>query len=87
VGGATGRTCTIGEIILSAGPLAPGYVANGQYLNRTQEPVLFDLIGTTFGDDPNNAGILFRLPDLRSAAPNGLTYSICSRGIFPAGGF
>jgi len=25
----------------------------------------------------------FALPDLRSAAPNGMTYSICWTGIFP----
>jgi hypothetical protein len=83
-GGATGRTCTIGEIILTAGPVAVGVPAIGQYYNRNQESVLFQLIGTTYGDDPNNAGFLFRLPDLRSAAPNGMTYTICTRGIFPA---
>lgn len=82
---ASGRECTIGEIMLTATPLAQGELCNGQYLNRTQEPVLFDLIGITYGDDPNNAGFLFRLPDLRGAAPNGMTYSICTRGIFPAG--
>ena len=82
-GGGTGASCTIGEVLLTAGPVAVGYVANGQYLNRTQEPVLFSVIGTKYGDDPNGVGPLFRLPDLGSAAPNGLTYSICSRGVYP----
>jgi Collagen triple helix repeat (20 copies)/Phage Tail Collar Domain len=83
-GGATGRLCTIGEIILTAGPFAQGAVANGQYFSRTLEPVLFDIIGITYGDDPNGLGFLYRLPDLTSAAPNGMTYSICTRGVFPS---
>jgi len=83
-GGATGSDCTIGEILLTATGLARGVVANGQYLNRAQEPVLFDYIGTTYGDDPNNAGYLFRVPDLTSVTPNGMTYSICTRGVLPS---
>lgn len=83
-GGATARECTIGEIILTAAPYAQGVVANGQYLNRYNEPVVFAVIGTRFGDDPNNAGYLFRVPDLTAAAPNGLIYSMCTRGIFPS---
>jgi microcystin-dependent protein len=55
VNGFNGVTCYIGQVLLTAGPFAPGYKLNGQYLNRTQEPVLFDVIGTTFGDDPNNS--------------------------------
>ena len=80
----TGQTCTIGQILLTAAPFAQGIVANGQYLNRTTDPVLFDYIGTTYGDDPNGAGILFRVPDLTAAAPNGLIYSICNLGIVPS---
>jgi microcystin-dependent protein len=81
---ATGAQCTLGQILLTAGSPAVGPVANGQYLNRNQETVLFDLIGTTYGDDPNDAGVLFRLPDLTSVTPNGLTYSLCTRGVFPS---
>jgi hypothetical protein len=83
-GQATGATCTIGQVLLTASPIAQGYVANGQYLSRTQEPILFDLLGITYGDDPNGLGFLFRLPDLTAAAPNGMTYSICARGVFPS---
>ncbi len=79
----TGAQCTIGQIILTAGPFAQGVIANGQYLSRTIDPVLFQVIGTQFGDDPNGNGVLFRVPDLQAAAPNGLTYSICDRGVFP----
>ena len=87
--GPTVRSCIIGEVILSAGPIAQGVVANGQYLNRNNEPVVFAVLGTKFGDDPNypaytSTPYLFRMPDLTSAAPNGLTYSICTRGIFPS---
>ena len=70
-------------------PGAQGVIANGQYLNRDQEPVLFAVIGTKYGEDPNYPAFTstpypFRMPDLTSAAPNGLTYSICTRGIFPS---
>ena len=79
-----GATCTIGQILLTAAPFAQGVIANGQYLDRTQYTALFDMIGTTYGDDPNGQGILFRVPDLTGAAPNGLTYSICALGVFPS---
>jgi Phage Tail Collar Domain/Collagen triple helix repeat (20 copies) len=78
---AFGATCTIGEIKLSAGTAASGIPANGQLLTIAQNPTLFQVLGTTFGGDGQTT---FGLPDLRSAAPNGLTYSICDEGIFPS---
>ena len=79
---ANGATCTIGQVILSAGPLANGIPANGQLLMISQSPTLFGLIGTLYGGDGMTT---FGLPDLRAAAPNGLTYSICDLGVFPSG--
>ena len=79
---ANGATCTLGEVILSAGPLANGTPAKGQLLMISQSTALFDLIGTQYGGDGVTT---FGLPDLRAAAPNGLTYSICDLGVFPSG--
>ena len=76
-----GLTCTIGEIKLSAGNAAAGIPANGQLLSIAQNPSLFQILGTTYGGDGQTT---FALPDLRSAAPNGLTYTICDDGVFPS---
>ena len=76
-----GRDCTLGEIILTAGSVANGTPANGQLLAIAQNTALFSLLGTIYGGNGINT---FALPDLRSAAPNGLTYSICMFGIFPS---
>lgn len=75
-----GATCTLGEIILSAGTVANGTPASGQLLSISQNTPLFSLLGTTYG---GNGTTTFALPDLRNAAPNGLTYSICDAGVFP----
>lgn len=75
-----GAECTMGEIILSAGSVANGMPASGQTLQIAQYSALFALIGTMYGGDGTSN---FRLPDLRSVAPNGLTYSICIFGVFP----
>ena len=75
-----GADCTLGEIILSAGVVANGVPANGQLLLLSQNYALFALLGTTYGGDGRTT---FALPDLRSAAPNKLTYSICTQGVFP----
>jgi hypothetical protein len=81
--GTTGGTvpgCVLGQITLSAAPFAFGVPARGQILSISQNTALFSLLGTRFGGD----GITtFALPDLRSAAPNGLTYGICMSGIYP----
>jgi hypothetical protein len=76
-----GETCTLGEIILSAGSRANGMPAAGQILKIIDNQTLFTLLGTTYGGDGTST---FALPDLRSSAPNGLTYSICMFGVFPA---
>jgi tail collar domain/collagen triple helix repeat protein len=76
-----GQTCTLGEIILTAGAVAIGVPANGQLLSIAQNTALFALLGTMYG---GNGQTTFALPDLRAAAPNGLTYSICDEGIFPS---
>jgi microcystin-dependent protein len=47
----------------------------------TKNTALFALIGTTYG---GNGTTTFALPDLRSVAPNGLTYTICDQGIYPS---
>lgn len=80
-GAGRGRECTLAEIILQAGVVANGIPAAGQLLAINQNTALFSLIGTLYGGD----GVTnFALPDLRPAAPNGLTYSICVAGIFPS---
>ena len=76
-----GRDCTVGEVILSAGAVANGIPANGQILPISQNTALFSLLENTYGGDGRT---VFQLPDLRSAAPNGLTYSLCTQGIFPS---
>jgi hypothetical protein len=80
---ATGTgTCTLGQIILTAGKTAaPGtLLANGQILSISSNAALFSLLGTTYG---GNGKTTFALPNLRNAAPAGLTYSICQFGVFP----
>jgi hypothetical protein len=77
----TGAQCTIGQIILTAGAVANGIPAQGQLLAISTNTVLFSLLGTTYG---GNGVTNFALPDLRSAAPNGLTYSICAFGVYPS---
>lgn len=77
VAGVGGRACTLGEIILSSGPIASGIPANGQLVLISQFPGLFHVIGTTYGGDGTTT---FGIPDLRGAAPNGLSYAICFIG-------
>lgn len=79
---ANGANCTIGQVILSAGVRGVGLVANGQMLSIAQNTALFSLIGTTYG---GNGQTNFALPNLTSAAPYELTYTICAAGIFPSG--
>jgi hypothetical protein len=78
---AFGRDCTLGEIILSAGVRGVGLPADGRLIQISQNTALFALIGTIYG---GNGQTTFALPDLRAAAPNGLTYTICDQGIFPS---
>ncbi len=76
-----GRDCTLGEIILSAGVRGVGLPADGRLLPISQNTALFSLMGTVYG---GNGQTTFALPDLRAAAPNGLTYTICDQGIYPS---
>jgi microcystin-dependent protein len=74
--------CYLGEIKLTAGAVVAGnMVADGRLLQINQNTALFALLGTTYG---GNGVTTFAIPDLRSAAPNGTTYSICTEGVFPS---
>jgi len=72
----------IGDVYLSVngyGQLA--LPADGRTLTISGNTALFSVIGITLRRD----GITnFKLPDLRPFAPQGLQYSICVSGIFPA---
>lgn len=73
--------CILGDVWLSAGRVAGGTPADGRLLPISQNQALFTLLGTRYG----GTGVLtFALPDLRSAAPNQMTYVICTQGLFPA---
>jgi len=75
-----GATCTVGEVILNAGSVTNGLLAEGQLLPIATYGPLFTLFGTTYGGDGVTT---FGIPDLRGVAPNGLTYSICYAGVYP----
>jgi hypothetical protein len=81
-GSSTSPQCVLGQIILTAGKTAaPGTIpADGQILSISQNTALFSLLGKQYG---GNGTTTFALPDLRNAAPDGLTYSVCEFGIFP----
>ena len=81
--GSGGATCTLGEILLTAGNTAPAgtLLANGQLLSISSNAALFALLGTTYG---GNGTTTFAVPNLKKSAPDGLSYSICATaGIFP----
>jgi microcystin-dependent protein len=61
----------VGEIRMFGGTFAPvGWAnCNGQFLAISQNPILFKLIGTTYGGDGETT---FALPDLRSRIPIGM---------------
>ena len=76
----------VGEIKLFAGTFAPvGWaMCDGQVLPISENDVLFNLIGTTYGGDGQST---FALPDLRGRAPlhwgalsGGSTYTIGQPG-------
>ena len=79
--GTNAADCTLGEIRLFAGSVAGAVRAAGQLLPINQNQALFSLLGTKFGGDGQTT---FALPNLDGVAPNGLTYTICIEGIFPA---
>lgn len=73
--------CILGDVRLTAAAVASGLKAEGQVLAISQNTALFSLFGTRYG---GNGQTTFALPDLRDAAPNGLTYYICHQGIYPS---
>lgn len=77
----TGAACTVSEVILNAGAIVNGLPADGRILEISQYVALYSMIGTLYGGDGVTT---FALPDLRSAAPNGMTYSICATGVYPS---
>lgn len=79
--GPNSATCYLGQVLLTAGSVAQGMLADGRLLPINQYTAVFALMGTTYG---GNGQTNFALPDLRSAAPNGMVYSICMEGIFPS---
>jgi hypothetical protein len=81
--GTAGAMCTAGQVILTAGTTAPGGTvpANGQLLSISSNTVLFALLGTKYG---GNGKTTFGVPNLKKAAPNGLSYSICEyNAVYP----
>ena len=79
---ATQMPCVLGEIRLTAASRSAGGVpANGQIMSIGQNVALFALLGTTYGGDGKTT---FALPDLRPITPNGMTYTICTAGDWPA---
>ena len=71
-----------GQIEVFAFPFAPeGWAAcNGQLLAIADFPVLFQLIGTTYGGDGKTT---FAIPNIPSVAPNGPGYYISLFGNQP----
>ena len=77
----SGLTCVLGEVRLVAGFVAGAIPAAGQLLPISGNANLYALLRNTYGGDPG-AGT-FALPDLRHAAPSGMTYVICTSGSTP----
>jgi hypothetical protein len=77
-----GAQCTLGEALLMPGKTIDDSTipADGQLLPITTNVALFSLYGTQYG---GNGTTNFAVPNLRKAAPNGLTYVICEFGVFP----
>lgn len=78
--GHTNLQRVIGDVVLTAGRVAGGTIARGQTLEISQNTTLFNLLGNKYGGDGEKT---FALPDLRDAAPNGLTYYIITEGVYP----
>jgi tail collar domain len=80
--GSGGATCTLGEVILMGGSTLGANMipANGQLLSIGSDTALWSLYGTRYG---GNGTSTFGVPNLKSAAPNGLSYAICVAGVFP----
>ena len=72
----------IGQVLIVSFNYAPrGWaLCDGQLLPINQNQALFSLIGTNYG---GNGTSNYALPNLASAAPNGMLYIICFTGTFP----
>ncbi len=81
-GSSAGATCTLGEALLMPGKTYADNTlpANGQLLSITSYTALYSLYGTKYG---GNGTTNFAVPNLKQAAPDGLTYVICAFGVFP----
>jgi Phage Tail Collar Domain len=81
-GGSAGATCTLGSALLMPGGYYPeGTIpANGRLLQISSDTPLYALYGTSYG---GNGTSTFGIPNLKSAAPDGLTYVICNAGVYP----
>jgi hypothetical protein len=81
-GSSSGATCTLGEALLMPGKtLGDNTIpANGQLLSISANAALFSLYGTKYG---GNGSTDFAVPNLKQAAPDGLTYVICASGVYP----
>jgi hypothetical protein len=79
---ASGAECTLGEVLLVAGKTTDDSVipADGQLLQISSNDALFALFGTKYG---GNGTTTFGVPNLKAAAPNGLSYVICAFGVYP----
>ena len=75
------RYAFIGQVFLTAGRVAIGTRAEGQLLPISGYTSLYSLLGNDYGGDGVTT---FALPDLRDAAPDGMTYSICLYGDYPS---
>ena len=75
----TAEECVMGTIHLTAAARGVGVPARGQELNTAEHSALYSLLANRYG----GTGATFRLPDLRGLAPYGLTYTICTDGIYP----
>jgi len=73
--------CVLGSVWLAAGSRSGAVPADGRIIPIGQNTQLYSIIGNLYGGDLNQN--TFALPDLRSVAPNGLTYVICTAGFFP----
>jgi microcystin-dependent protein len=79
-------SCLSGEIKLYPGtPPDNVRLADGAVLVISQNPALFEVLGTTYGGHGLQT---FALPDLRGAEPKGrgsagVNYYICVSGVFP----
>lgn len=73
----------LGSVLLYAGHKAPDGFANcdGSVYSVNGNQALYSVLGNKFGGD-NNV-MTFALPDLRSKAPEGMMYIICTAGLYP----